>query len=139
MAQTTQGVSEFATQTRAQNEKIIEKLYAAAQPGAAFSAPVRQGEYTVITATEIGAGGGFGFGVGSSPQSDHESDGQPEVGGGGGGAGGSMARPVATIVIGPDGVKVRPIVDATKLGIAAIGAWSAVALVALRATRKARH
>ena len=55
------------------------------------------------------------------------------------GAGASTARPVAAIVIGPEGVKVRPIVDVTKLGIAAIGAWSAVALVALRTARKARH
>jgi uncharacterized spore protein YtfJ len=97
------------------------------------------GEYTVITASEIGAGGGFGFGIGTPKQSEQASDEDAAIGGGGGGGGGSMGRPVAAIVLGPDGVKIRPIVDATKLAIAAIGAWSAVALVAVRTAQKAKR
>ena len=38
--------------------------------------------------------------------------------GGGGGGGFSMARPVAVISVGPEGVRVEPIVDVTKLGLA---------------------
>jgi uncharacterized spore protein YtfJ len=141
MSQTPDAVATFAAHARTQNEKIIDKLYAAAQPGAVFSAPVINGEYTVITASEVGAGGGFGFGMGSAPkQSDSDESGEDNaVGGAGGGGGGSLGRPVAAIVIGPDGVKIRPILDATKLAIAAIGAWSAVVLVAMRSARAARR
>jgi uncharacterized spore protein YtfJ len=140
MSQTLDGVASFAAQARMQNEKLIEKLYAAAQPGAVFSTPVVNGEYTVITASEIGAGGGFGFGMGGEPKQSHRDEsGEDNAVGGGGGGGGSMGRPVAAIVIGPDGVKIRPIVDATKLALAAIGAWSAVALVAVRSARTSRR
>jgi hypothetical protein len=49
-----------------------------------------------------------------------------------------MGRPVAAIVIGPDGVKVRPIVDVTKVALAAVAAWSGVAVMAFRMARSAR-
>ena len=47
-------------------------------------------------------------------------------------------RPVAIIAIGPDGVQVKPVVDATKLGLAALAAWGAVALTAFKMFRSAR-
>jgi uncharacterized spore protein YtfJ len=129
----------------------IDKIYAAAQPGAVFSAPVVSGAYTIITASEVAAGGGFGFGSGAGPAPGSESASSPasdapsaaerqaanlQGGGGGGGGGGSSGRPVAAIVIGPDGVKVEPIVDATKIAIAAIGAWLSIALLLVRRARK---
>jgi uncharacterized spore protein YtfJ len=40
------------------------------------------------------------------------------LGGGGGGGGASMARPVAVISVGPEGVQVEPVVDPTKIAIA---------------------
>ena len=46
-----------------------------------------------------------------------------------------MGRPVAIIVIGPDGVTVKPVVDLTKLALAAITA-SAATLGVLRAMRR---
>jgi uncharacterized spore protein YtfJ len=53
-----------------------------------------------------------------------------EAGGGGlGGGGGSHGRPVAVIVIGPNGVRVRPVVDVTKIGIAAVTTWLAMFLM----------
>jgi uncharacterized spore protein YtfJ len=65
-------------------------------------------------------GGGLGAGFGSGV--DETGTG----GGGGGGGGGSFGRPVALISIGPDGVEVQPIVDVTKVGIAAIAAVGAL-------------
>ena len=44
-------------------------------------------------------------------------------------------RPVAVISIGPDGVKVETIVDVSKLGIAAISAWGALAVFLARFAR----
>jgi uncharacterized spore protein YtfJ len=130
-------------------EQYSEKLFAATRPGAVFSEPVRSGDYTVITASEISAGGGFGFGGGAGAGTETSAAGSPDVagqpspggsgaGGGGGGGGGSMARPVATIVVGPDGVKVQPIVDVTKLAIAFATAWGAVAFAAMRMRRASR-
>jgi uncharacterized spore protein YtfJ len=53
-----------------------------------------------------------------------------------GGGGGSSGRPVAVIVIGPDGVTIKPIFDATKLALAAITTTGAM-LAVLRRVRKA--
>jgi uncharacterized spore protein YtfJ len=122
---------------------MADKIYAAAQPSAVFSAPVVSGPYTIITASEVAAAGGFGFGTGSgSRQASGEAlpSGQPApiANGGGGGGGGSTGRAVAAIVIGPDGVKVQPIVDVTKVGLAAIGAWLSIALLLVRARRSQR-
>jgi uncharacterized spore protein YtfJ len=121
-------------EARSVNERMLEKIYAAAQPGAVFSAPVVSGEYTVITASSVTAGGGFGFGSGVGPAGDQSAD-ATAGGGGGGGGGGSAARPIAAIVIGPDGVKVKPIVDASKIAMAAISAWATVALTMMRLRR----
>jgi uncharacterized spore protein YtfJ len=140
MIETADSVASIAEQATTQNDRIIDKIYAAAQPDAVFSAPLVSGEYTIITAREVGAGGGFGFGVGTAPAQPEpngvaaEAKHGPVGGAGGGGGGGSMGRPIAAIVIA-DGVKVKPIVDATKVALAAIGAWSAVAFMAARVSR----
>ncbi len=124
--------------TEERSMQIIEKIFAAAQPGAVFGAPVVSGEYTVITANEVGAGGGIGYGKGggSAPQGDESKTVEGSAsqnkapssgfGVGGGGGGGSGGRPVAVIVIGPNGVEVKPIIDATKLGLAGITTWVAM-------------
>src|SRR5579859_1568112 len=128
MIDTYAATSSTVEEARTINEKILEKIYAAAQPGAAFSTPVVSGEYTVITASTLAAGGGFGFGSGTGPAAEKAADGTASgLGGGGGGA--SPARPIAAVVIGPDGVKVKPILDASKIAVAAIGAWASVAVI----------
>ena len=115
---------------------LLEKVLAAASPNVVFGHPVEAGGYTVITASEVYAGGGFGYGGGSGPTGAEPAADAPQASGhGGGGGGGSMGRPVAVISIGPDGVKVDPVVDVTKLGIAAITAWGALALFLARFAR----
>jgi uncharacterized spore protein YtfJ len=132
-----------------QASKMLEKIFAAAQPGAVFGQPVQSGSYTLITAAEVTSGGGFGAGMGRGPAPKPDA-GQPRpteavptpaeqpIGGGGyGGGGGAMGRPVAIVAIGPDGVTVRPVVDVTKLTLAALTASAAV-LGLRRAMRRAR-
>ena len=128
--------------------KTLEKIFAAAQPGAVFGQPVDAGSYTLITASEVTSGGGFGVGMGRGPapkpdakqsqpaQAAPPAGRQSVRGSGFGGGGGSMGRPVAIIVIGPNGVTVRPIVDVTKVALAALTA-SAAMLGLRRAMRKA--
>jgi len=132
---------------------MLEKVFAAAQPGAVYGQPVTAEGYTVITAAEVTSGGGFGMGMGLGPASrsdataaptveaappeDRETGAGGGVGGGGGGGGGAMGRPVAVIAIGPDGVTIKPVVDTTKLALAGLTAWATM-LGLLRARRRAR-
>lgn len=112
---------------KAANELMV-RLFDITKPEVVFSQPVTQGEYTVITASELTAGMGVGYGGGGG-SGDATPEGQPGgvgFGGGGGGGGGTLARPVAAIIIGPDGVRVEPIVDATKIAIAFFTAFGAM-------------
>lgn len=84
-----------------------------------FRDPIRVGDRVVIPAATIAYGGGFGFG------------GAQQEGGGGGG-GWNDGRPVAVIDCSPEGVRVRPVVDFTRVGIVLIGA----VLTVWRATRR---
>lgn len=114
--------------------EVVEKLFDVAQPSSVYSEPVIAGDHTLITASEVSVGMGFGLGVGGgegrggpSRRADEdeavedESEMQGEgvgLGGGGGGGGAAMARPVAVISVGPNGVQVEPVVDPTKIAIA---------------------
>jgi hypothetical protein len=78
---------------------MLEKIFAAAQPGAVYGQPVGAEGYTVITATEVTSGGGFGMVMGLGPPSrpgsraptaeaappeDRQTGGAGRLGGGGG-------------------------------------------------------
>ncbi len=78
-----------------------------------------------------------GAGVGGGKSSKDEN-----VGGGNGAGGGGrvLSRPVAAIVITPSGVRVEPIVDATKLGMAALtAAGFCLAMIARMGRKRARR
>lgn len=100
----------------------VDRVFDAARPDNVFAAPVTVDGRTIIGAAEVllamGVGGGGG---GSRPtaESDRPVEGEAfGVGAGGGGA--AQARPVAVIVIEPNGVRVEPVVDVTKIGLAAL-------------------
>jgi len=134
---------------REQAATMLERIFAAAQPGAVYGQPVGAEGHTVITAAEVTSGGGFGMGMGLGPPSTPGGRAAPtaeatrpetrQTGGAGGlgGGGGSMGRPVAVIAIGPDGVRVKPVVDVTKVALAGLTAWATM-LGLLRARRRAR-
>ena len=126
--------------------KLIGKLFDITQPNAIYGKPITKGEYTIITASELHAGVGTGFGGGgdikeksdaTGGESVHNDDVTSTGGGGGGGGGGSMARPVAAIIIGPNGVRIEPIVDATKIAIALFTALGSM-MMALGRMQKSR-
>jgi uncharacterized spore protein YtfJ len=135
-----------------QAPKMQERILAAAQPEAVFGQPIDAAGYTLITASEVTSGGGFGVGTAGGPAPKPNAKrsppteaprpvGKQAIGGSGlGGGGGSMGRPVAIIVIGPSGVTVRPVVDVTKVALAALTASAAMLGLrrAIRRTRKAR-
>jgi len=120
-----------AEKSQARAAEVVEKLFDVARPGSVYAEPVSIGEHTLITASEVSVGMGFGFGIGGGQgqcgpsRKMGEDEGEAEVegegngmGGGGGGGGASLARPVAVISVGPEGVNVEPVVDATKIAIA---------------------
>lgn len=95
-----------------------------------YGEPLREGDLTVIPTAEVvvGLGFGVGFGGGQGPVDDDEAEpdkgGETTAGGfgGGGGGGRTLSRPVAIVVVSPDGVLVEPVVDVTKIAIASITA-----------------
>jgi uncharacterized spore protein YtfJ len=127
--------------------QINERLIEMAGPKAVFGDPVTQGEYTVITASELftAVGSAHGFGQGSNELADttDEAD-EPSrqagtasgAGGGGGGGGTVNGRPVAVIIVGPEGVTVEPVVDVTKIGLAFLTTIGAMALMVGRMKRR---
>jgi uncharacterized spore protein YtfJ len=126
---------------KAANE-LMDKMFEATKPGSIFSEPVVHGEYAVIMASETIGGLGYGYGGGGAVDGSKDEDEGAESGmtsygsGGGGGGGGSiLARPVAAISIGPDGVRVEPIVDPTKIAIAFLTTMTAI-FMSMRRIRK---
>lgn len=127
--------------------KMFDRLLSAADSSKVFGQPVTCGEYTVITASEVASGGGYGLGMGfglpqatkgKASESSGASAGNAGEGGGGGtgGGGGSMGRPVAAITLGPDGVTVKPVVDVTKVGLAALTALGAMGALLAKSLAK---
>ncbi|MCC7075792.1 MAG: hypothetical protein IT198_01575 [Acidimicrobiia bacterium] len=84
----------------------------------------RHGDRTIITAASVSTWGGYGFGFG---RGGRDAD---DGGGGGGIGGGGEGRPVAVIEVSDDGVRVRPVLDLTKIGLTVIAAvltvWKAL-------------
>ncbi len=78
--------------------------------------PLEVGEYTLIPLVSIG----FGFGVGSG--SGKSEDLMKGEGTGGASAGGGGIKPIAVIVIGPDGAKVEPLKGTTASMIESLAA-----------------
>lgn len=113
-----------------QTNEVVGRLFETGRPEGAFSDPVTQGEYTVITAAEVSVSMGIGFGGGGGSAQDEDEEIPSEgFGGGGGGGGVATARPVAAIEIGPEGIIVEPIVDVTKIALAFFTAFGTMAVM----------
>jgi uncharacterized spore protein YtfJ len=120
-------------------ESTLDDFLGAATVEAVFAEPVEVGDHLVIPAAEIISVVGFGMGMGSgsSPSDDGENANFGD-GAGGGGGGRTFARPVAVIVVSPEGVRVEPIIDITKLALAALTAAGFMATMIARMTRGPR-
>ncbi len=96
---------------------ILDKLVATAHIGLAYGQPTTVDGRTIIPIGSVayGVGGGRGFGRGPVGGSSVES-----IGGGGGGGGGVRVTPVAFLEVTRSGIKIRPVVDWTRIGIALI-------------------
>jgi len=100
-------------------ERTMEKFLSTANVEAVYGKPVKQGENLIIPASESISVFGFGLGGGSGGFEDEDGGGSG-IGGGGGGR--VFSRPVAVLVASPDGVRVEPVVDLTKIALAGLTA-----------------
>jgi uncharacterized spore protein YtfJ len=107
-------------------ERMMQTFLSKGDVTAAYGQPVQAGDTLIIPAAEVvgAVGFGLGFGAGSNEQADEQEKPVPAGGAGGGGGGGGrvFSRPVAVIVAGPNGVEVKPVVDITKVWMAALTA-----------------
>lgn len=115
-----------------------DRLLDTARPEAVFSAPVTAEGRTVIAAAEVLVGAGFGGGGGSGPTSEGQSEGE-NTGMGAGVGGFAQSRPVAVVIIDRDGVRVEPVVDVTKLGIAALTVFGSMFFFLARMLRGSKR
>ncbi len=116
--------------------RTLDKFLDAAKVEAVYGAPVQNGDTVVIPAAEVFSVLGFGVGTGGGRDANHNIGG----GGGGGGGGRTIARPVAAVVVSPNGVWVEPIVDITKVWLAGLTtAGFMVAMIARMSGKRARR
>lgn len=106
-----------------------------------YGQPVEVGDMKIIPTSEnlvvLGFGAGMGYGRGDfEGEETPPGQGTGEGGGGGGGGGGrTLSRPVAIVIASPEGVRVEPVADRTKVIMAAITAAGFVAGMFLRMSR----
>ncbi len=118
-------------------DDIMQCFIDTAHVDTVFGEPVQVGSTTIIPAAEVLGVLGFGMGFGSGTEREDEEQ-ESGQGGGMGGGGRTLARPVAAIIAGPDGVRVEPIIDKTKVALAAITAAGFMLAMLLRLIRPQR-
>ena len=102
-------------------QDTMDKFLGAADVDAVYGEPLVQGDVTILPTAEILSLAGFGIGSGYGTNQEME---ESQVGGGSGGGGGGrvLSRPVAIIVNSPEGVYIEPVIDVTKIALAALTA-----------------
>ena len=111
-------------------QRPLEKFMEAARVEAVVGAPIKHGDSLVIPTAEVF--NAMGFGMGAGQVKDEDDTGR---GGGGGGGGQALSRPVAVIVMSPTGVRVEPVVDVTKIALAAFTAAGFIGAMVWRMSR----
>jgi uncharacterized spore protein YtfJ len=133
MAEGTEGFVTSAVKSQEEGFEFLEKMLDVAQPEKVFGQPQTYGDYTIITASEAWAGLAYGFGVGGGEGRMEDAEGSGSgAGGGGGGGGATSSRPVAVISVGPRGVVVEPVIDATKIMLAMFTALGSMLVMLMR-------
>jgi uncharacterized spore protein YtfJ len=130
-----------AVQQQQEGMARLDRLLEAARPEAVFGKPMAVGDSQVFTASETLTTLGFGFGAGGGEECENPAqDQQAEGGSGGGGGGGGMStgRPVAIVRVDAEGVTVEPVVDLTKIALAAFTALGAMFVMFAKMAKRAQ-
>ncbi len=95
---------------------VWDRLVVSAQAGLAYGEPRVVGDRTIIPIGAVGYGFGWGGGGGTTL----DKAGNPATGGGGGGGGGVVVQPFALVEIAGDRIRLRPVLDWTRIIVALI-------------------
>jgi uncharacterized spore protein YtfJ len=120
------------TTTNQTVEQIMSQLVNVARADTVFGQPMERGNATVIPCSEVSVG--LGLGSGSGPIDEKGNS----TGGGYGAGGGARGRPIAAIIITQEGARVEPIMDMTKISLAALSTVAFMLLWLGRLSRATR-
>lgn len=113
-------------------ENTLNQFISTADVDAVYGKPIKSGDMLIIPTAEVFCGMGFGFGSGGfegekpqeedadKPGEEKEPSSGAGYGSGGGGGGYTFSRPVALVIATPEGVRVEPVLDRTKILLAAL-------------------
>jgi len=117
----------------------LDRFLDAGTVDAVYGEPVVHNGRMIIPAAEIISALGVGYGGGggsAAPDAEDLAAGvkEPNFGGGGGAGGGGriFSRPVAVVIADENGVRVEPVFDITKIGMAALTAFGFMAAMYFR-------
>jgi uncharacterized spore protein YtfJ len=121
--------------------KTMEAFIETASVDRVYGKPIEVGDTKIIPAAEnlvaLGFGAGSGYGISEENEDSEVPNGEGSAGGGVGG-GRTFSRPVAVIIASPEGIRVEPVFDRTKIAMAAITAAGFMAGMLFRMTRGPR-
>jgi len=131
-------------------QDTMDRFLSTAKVEAVYGAPMQVGDQFIIPTAEVMCAMGFGYGSGNwSANNDEEHEptaatGSAEgssppgngVGSGGGGGGYTFSRPVALVIASPEGVRVEPIIDRTKIWLAAFTAAGFMISMSMRMLKR---
>jgi uncharacterized spore protein YtfJ len=104
-------------------QDTIEEFLAAADVRVVYGEPIQHDDTIIIPTAEVLCGLGFGVGSGSGTGTNQTLENPTQGSASGGGGGGRiLSRPVAVVVASPEGVRVEPVVDITKIALAGLTA-----------------
>lgn len=117
----------------------LDRFLDAGTVDAVYGEPVVHDGRMIIPSAEIISAFGIGYGGGGGsamPDKEESAAGikEPNYGGGGGAGGGGkiFSRPVAVVIADENGVRVEPVFDITKIGMAALTAFGFMAAMYFR-------
>jgi uncharacterized spore protein YtfJ len=104
-------------------QNTMEEFLATSDVRVVYGEPIQHGDTMIIPTAEVLCGLAFGIGSGGGTNAEENPE-HPSIGSGSGGGGGGrvLSRPVAVVVASPEGVRVEPVVDITKIALAGLTA-----------------
>ena len=120
-------------------QDTMEEFLAAADVRVVYGEPIQHEDTIIIPTAEVLCVLGYGVGSGSGTSSEGHAE-SPSVGKGSGGGGGGriLSRPVAVVIASPEGIRVEPVVDITKVALAGLTALGFMVGMMFRMSRRQR-
>lgn len=104
-------------------QKTLDTFLGSATVDSVYGPAIEKGDSVIIPTAEVLSVLGFATASGyrSNPE-QNEKNGSARGGSGGGGGGKVFSRPVAVVVASSEGVRIEPVIDITKISLAALTA-----------------